>query len=50
MFASQPHFLNADPKLYNMTGLSPDPKKHDFISELNFSPLIIPKSTKKISF
>jgi len=33
MFASLPHFLNADPVLNtNVVGLSPDPKLHDFIS------------------
>ena len=30
MFASKPHFLDADPAfLSNVTGLSPDREKHD---------------------
>jgi len=38
MFASLPHFLNADPVLNtNVVGLSPDPKLHDFI--MSFDPL-----------
>ena len=35
MFASLPHFLNADPQLVNaVDGVSPDPNLHEFLSKL----------------
>ena len=35
MFASLPHFLNADPLLVkDVDGLSPDPNLHEFLSKL----------------